>query len=204
MSTYASMTIAELRSLLTRNGVKVPQTSVKKAVLVNMCLKELGPEGSRRESSVVSPPPLTPPSSRGSSPIRSTTSHRGKSSRETRSAASKESIANQRSRATRSSRGSAATRRGSRRRSSLASATNSEGTDLVDVARVFSSDDEELSEMSESPITSRYERGRRRTSVDDLPKPSPSSAGGSSVARRRRSSRPPSRSSALSSASVDK
>ncbi|KAF4730747.1 hypothetical protein FOZ62_023344 [Perkinsus olseni] len=96
MSTYASMTIAELRSLLTRNGVKVPQTSVKKAVLVNMCLKELGPEGSRRESSVVSPPPLTPPSSRGSS------------------------------------------------------------TDLVDVARVFSSDDEELSEMSESPITSRY------------------------------------------------
>ncbi|KAF4687830.1 hypothetical protein FOZ60_003447 [Perkinsus olseni] len=144
MSTYASMTIPELRSLLTRNGVKVPQSSVKKAVLVNMCLKELGPEGSRRESSVVSPPPLTPPSSRGSS------------------------------------------------------------TDLVDVARVFSSDDEELSEMSESPITSRYERGRGRSSMEDLPRASPSSAGGSSVARRRRSSRPPSRSSALSSASVDK
>ncbi|KAF4728018.1 hypothetical protein FOZ62_028894 [Perkinsus olseni] len=188
MSTYASMTIAELRSLLTRNGVKVPQSSVKKAVLVNewKCSESEGNETAKLLWSYVS-------EGAGARGLATGVLNRQSAATDATKFERKQS-----------SRGSAATRRGSRRRSSLASATNSEGTDLVDVARVFSSDDEELSEMSESPITSRYERGRRRTSVDDLPKPSPSSAGGSSVARRRRSSRPPSRSSALSSASVDK
>ncbi|KAF4702724.1 hypothetical protein FOZ62_006135, partial [Perkinsus olseni] len=139
MSTYASMTIAELRSLLTRNGVKVPQTSVKKAVLVNR---------QRFVHRVWSDGPEC---------VRAHVSEGAGARGLATGVLSRQSAATDATKFERkqSSRGSAATRRGSRRRSSLASATNSEGTDLVDVARVFSSDDEELSEMSESPITSR-------------------------------------------------
>ncbi|EER08501.1 hypothetical protein Pmar_PMAR015920 [Perkinsus marinus ATCC 50983] len=142
---YAAMTIAELRSILTRNGVKVPQSSVKKAVLVNMCLKELGPVVSRRESSIASPLPQTPSSSGGKSPVRS---RRGPSSRDRGSRVSKSSRVGREStsRAKTKSQGSAVTRRSSRARTSISSAFDSEGTDLVDVARMFSSDEEEMSD----------------------------------------------------------
>ncbi|KAF4670120.1 hypothetical protein FOL47_002182 [Perkinsus chesapeaki] len=231
-STYASLTIAELRSLLTRNGVQVPQSNVKKAVLVNLCLKELGPEGSRRESSAMAspPPPLTPPSSRSTSPVAARKSSavsrddaRGGSTRVTHGGSSRRSGLNLRSfgnliggghgnvgdayetfgipTGRGESRRSAALRKSSRARTSLASAVSSEGPDLVDVGRVFSSDDEDLSEMSESPEPSRYNRGR--SSMGSLPKASPST-GEKSTARRRKSSRPPSRTSAVSQASVEK
>ncbi|EER18999.1 hypothetical protein Pmar_PMAR013997 [Perkinsus marinus ATCC 50983] len=85
---YAAMTIAELRSVLTRNGVKVPQSSVKKAVLVKSCR---GPSSRDRGSRV------------------------SKSSRVDRESVTRHEIM-------------------------------CSGSDLVDVARMFSSDEEEMSE----------------------------------------------------------
>ena len=60
MEVYASKTVAELRSLLTANGVAVPQTYLKKAELVEMCSAHLH----GRKDSPISPPSRTVSGSR--------------------------------------------------------------------------------------------------------------------------------------------
>ncbi|EER16657.1 hypothetical protein Pmar_PMAR019338 [Perkinsus marinus ATCC 50983] len=155
---YAAMTIAELRSILTRNGVKVPQSSIKKAVL--HVFEGVGSGRFKKrifygESATTNAVELWRKESRRGSSKGDRGSRVSKSSRVGRESTS---------RPTTNSRGSAVTRRSSRARTSISSAVDSEGTDLVDVARMFSSDEEEMSDSMG------YLPGPRPIYCDDITK----------------------------------